>query len=52
VRGAATGFSFLLFGPEGDIHWAIANIFGTWGIPQHKSLNMLPSPKIEACFVM
>jgi len=20
--------------------------------PQHKNLNMLPSPKIEACFVM
>jgi hypothetical protein len=27
-------------------HW------GGGSLPQHKNLNMLPSPKIEACFVM
>jgi len=32
--------------------WPLTNIFGAWGTPQHRSLNMLPSHKIEACFVL
>jgi hypothetical protein len=39
---------FTIFG----LVWATTNILRTWGTPQHRSLNMLPSPQIEACFVM
>jgi hypothetical protein len=30
----------------------ITNVFWKKGQPQHKSINMFPSPKIEAYFVM
>ncbi len=39
---------FTIFG----LVWSITNISRAWGTPQHRSLNMLPSPQIEACFVI
>jgi hypothetical protein len=33
--------------------WPMINIFGIWGTPEHRSLDKLPSPKIEhvlSCF--
>jgi hypothetical protein len=33
------------FYQEQPFDWPITNIFGTWSTPQHKSLNMVPSPK-------
>jgi hypothetical protein len=39
--------------PRRSHDWPITNIFGTYGaLPQHRSLNMLASPKIEACFCL
>jgi hypothetical protein len=44
-------FYFILF-RKSHFDWPTTNIFGTWRqSPQHSSPIMLPSPKIEACFV-
>jgi hypothetical protein len=32
--------------------WPTYKYFGTWGTPHHRSLNMLPSPKIKGSFVV
>ncbi len=47
-RGCTHRFSFLFFFQKEQFDWSITNIIGTRGTPQHRSLNMLPSPK-RAC---
>ncbi len=37
---------------EEPFDWPTTNLFGIWGTPQHRSLDKLPSPIIEARFVM
>ncbi len=55
VRGCAHGFLFLFFWPfqKELFDWPITNILDHEALPQHKSLNMLPSPKwkhVLPCF--
>jgi len=50
VRGVPTVFFIFL---KESFDWPITNIFGTWDTHQHKSLNMLSSPKQKhslSCF--